>query len=449
MAIRKYRRKWGALDSPVRPSNPLSAAARRVCGRSTSALAVFVYLVIGVPGQAWLDAGQIPSENPGGLLYSVTHLHAAAYVVLFLIFLLSMANLFLQYGADVFWRPFTSLLGLVRKSADEVSDRPVLKGLQEGRLSRGASGRRKSRYYPAQHHVEGSEAVAPVRKLADHVSAKPPTPMDGINHPLPPLSPQPKQTAGTPRLGKGTPDARSAADFKFSCAVDVPTRQEVERREKTSLLVSGAVLGPDGKGISSVIVYLADADGNRVGQSCRSMPDTGEFKVLVNEPGKYVVKGYKRGLIMESQDALWVPIESGKVEGFNFRMVPEGCLVKGQLVSSSSGEALSGYEVRCTCPKREYARSARTDGNGSFGIHGVPVNSECYLEVLDGHGAVLMRSTRFQTVQKKEHHVDIRLSELLDPVIAEPAHRTDHGQTESSDPESAPSPSPSHPSSGP
>ncbi len=75
-------------------------------------------------------------------------------------------------------------------------------------------------------------------------------------------------------------------EFKFASAVDVPTAEELMRREKEQMVVSGAVTDASGKGMGSVIVYLTDLEGNRVGQSCRSAPETGEFKVLINEPGK-------------------------------------------------------------------------------------------------------------------------------------------------------------------
>jgi len=198
-------------------------------------------------------------------------------------------------------------------------------------------------------------------------------------------------------------------EFKFSSAVDVPSREEVERREKTQLVVSGAVHGPDGKGMSSVIVYLTDTTGNRVGQSCRSMPETGEFKVLIGEPGQYVLRGYKRGFVMEVSEPVLLPIESGKIEGYNFRMIPEGCLVSGKLVASDTGEELAGYEVTCACATSESVRTAITDSTGQFRIQGVPAKLECYLEISDHDGNLLMRSSPFQTVQKKEHYVEIRI----------------------------------------
>ena len=73
--------------------------------------------------------------------------------------------------------------------------------------------------------------------------------------------------------------------------------------------------------MASVIVYLTDEEGNRVGQSCRSMPDTGEFKVQVNHPGRYQLHGYKRGFVMGEGEPVLLPIESGKIEGFNLHMI--------------------------------------------------------------------------------------------------------------------------------
>lgn len=363
-----------------------------------------------------LLAGQtIPGEGQAGLFFTVTHLHPAAYFVLFLVFLLSVANLVFQYGISRLTRPVSFLFSFLRGTSDAYEGPPVLKGLHRSRIrtsvpeTGGYTGRASGSL------ATRDEAVISVRKVTKTVQTPSvtvtPTPLEGVNHALPDLTDLPSRQAGSPRVKGPHPDRKtSATEFKFSSAVDVPTPEEVERRERTHLVISGSVLGPDGKGIPSVIVYLTDEEGNRVGQSCRSMPDTGEFKVLINEPGKYRLYGYKRGYVMEEGAPPPLPIESGKIEGFNFRMIPEGCVVFGRVVREDTGKGLPEHEVSCVCRADNYSRSCRTNIEGEFRISGVPVNSECFLEVR-GEGGVLRTTTdTFQTVQKRELYSEIRVA---------------------------------------
>lgn len=364
----------------------------------------------------WLATGPIPGEDRVGFFFTLTHLHPAAYGLLFIIFLLSMANLLFQYGAEFFLKPIDFLLSLIGKPSHGAPARPVLKGLKLSSLNGSDQTRQRMRPSSGRRPSDGSEVVAQVRKTTSSgPRTKPPTPLDGVNHRLPQFPSRTSPAAGAPRVSHARPETKAPMEFKFSSAVDVPSREEIERREKTQLVVSGTVLGPDGKGMSSVIVYLTDTTGNRVGQSCRSMPDTGEFKVLIGEPGQYVLRGYKRGFVMERAEPVRLPIESGKIEGYNFRMIPEGCLVSGKLVASHIGEELAGYEVKCACKTSESARTAITDSTGQFRIQGVPAKMECCLEISDQDGNLLMRSSPFQTVQKKEHYVEIRLPKPYEP----------------------------------
>lgn len=374
--------------------------------------AILLVFCLGATAEAWSAGGAIPGEDGVGLFYAVTHMHAAAYVLLFFVFLLSLANLLVQYGAGMFRRPISSIISIVRKPAHDIPPRQVLRGLKHSSLHGASESRRRKPLLPTRHRVEGSEAVGPVRYGAGRPSsAKPPTPLDGVNHPLPQFPSPAAGIAGSPRVGQGKPGSKAASEFKFSSAVDIPSREEIERREKTQLLVSGVVQGPDGKGMSSVIVYLTDAEGKRVGQSCRSATDTGEFRVLINEPGRYALKGYKRGFVMESSEPLQLPIESGKIEGYSFKMIPEGSVVSGRLLHAGTGEVLVGYEVRCACKAPECVQACHTNAMGQFRIQGAPVNSECCFEVLTGEGALLMRSAPFRTGEKKELSVEIRLPE--------------------------------------
>ncbi len=359
---------------------------------------------------------RIPGEGQTGLIYTVTHLHPAAYVILFLVFLLSAANLVVQFGLARLVRPVTSLVSIFRRDSDVSKIPPVLKGLQRSRIGTARPETDGRARRSSANFVPRDEAVIAVQKPVKSVQKSPatvmPTPLEGVNHALPKLTDPSSRQSGAPRVSGSHPDRKvPSSEFRFSSAVDVPTPEEVERREKTQLTVTGSVLGPDGKGISSVIVFLTDEEGNRVGQSCRTMPETGEFKVLINEPGKYRLNGYKRGFLMDLSEPPQIPIESGKIEGFNIRMMPEGCFVSGRVVRGDAGAGIPGYEVSCVCRAHNYSRSAGTGSDGHFRISGVPVNSECFLEVRGGKGDLLTTTDTFQTVQKKEMYSEIRIAD--------------------------------------
>jgi len=364
----------------------------------------------------------IPGEGQAGLFYTMTHLHPAAYFILFLVFVLSVANLVFQFGISRFTRPVSFVFSFFRGASDDYDGPPVLKGLQRSRIRTSAPEPDRHVRRTTRNLVPRDEAVISVRKVTKAVETPSatvtPTPLEGVNHALPNLTELPSRQAGSPRVKSSQPDQKtSASEFKFSTAVDVPTPEEVERRERTHLVVSGSVLGADGKGIPSVIVYLTDGAGNRVGQSCRSMPETGEFKVLINEPGKYRIYGYKRGFVMEQGEPPQLPIESGKIEGFNFRMIPEGCVVLGRVVREPGGEGLPGHEVSCICRADNYSRSSRTNADGEFRISGVPVNSKCFLEVRGEARDLRTTTDTFQTVQKRELYSEIKVA---DPVPESP-----------------------------
>ena len=63
--------------------------------------------------------------------------------------------------------------------------------------------------------------------------------------------------------------------------------------------------------------------------------------------------------------------------------------------------------MTCSCRAKDYARSGRTDTEGRFRLTGIPINSECYLEVVRHDGIVMVRSNSFETVQRKEIHQDL------------------------------------------
>lgn len=367
---------------------------KEVRENSRTAKNLFISFCVLVIPYLWAGlsySATLPGETSPGFLYMITHLHPATYLILFLIFALSAANLIFQRYITLSSRP----LLIVSKLFMHLGQRKKMK-----RRPMADPGRPEIYDRPAQDSILAVRKVG--KEARENTDTTIRTPLEGVNHPLPKFDSSP----GTPRIvqkqSEKTPKSASQ-EFKFASAVDVPSLEEQERREREQLVVSGTVKGPDGKGIESVIVYLTDPDGNRAGQSCRTMPNTGKFRVLINDPGTYVLNGYKRGFIMENTDPLVLPIESGKIEGFTMRMIPEGCVVQGR-VSVTNGTSIdSNLEVNCVCADGRFSRSGRIDAtSGEFRIPGILVNSKCLLEIRDSNGAVLTRSEPFETVQKKE-----------------------------------------------
>ncbi len=351
-------------------------------------------------------ASAIPGEGQHGFFYKVTHLHPVVYFILFLIAVLSLINLVVQGWLPIRLWPHSHF--------ETPSTRMGSRGAHAAakhRLERESPGlRTKAKLGQASRkplsQEAGAEGIVGVRHVARDsnrsLSANIPTPMEGINHSLPQFASTGETQTGSPRVLEREPDQKPPEqEFRFSSAVDILSQQEMERRGKEQLVVSGTVKGPDGQGIQAVMVYLTDQAGNRVGQSSRSARDTGEFKVLVNEPGRYALNAYKRGFIMEINESLILPIESGKIEGFNFRMIPEGCLVYGRVLVEGEMVDVPDLEVRCICADGAFARSDRTDQGGEFKISGVPLVSKCCIEVCGTGGEVLRVRLRSKPFTRK------------------------------------------------
>jgi hypothetical protein len=341
-----------------------------------------------------------PIDQPSGIFHNLTHLHPIAYVILTIIFLLSVLNLVFQgFITSETW-PIPVIMFYLEKRG----------GLE----SRGIRGLNKQKKKPGSvkpgNYEDGVVGVRRIDRSGESiVKTRIATPLDGINHRLPQFGSSMNAQTGAPRiLDSKTPNKQPITEFKFTSAVDIPTSEELERREKEQLSVSGIVKSHDGAGLGSVIVYLADENGNRVGQSCRSNPQTGEFKVLINEPGAYTIGGYKRGFVMENRDPLVLPVRSGRLDGFSFSMLPEGCTVQGRVYVMPDSKPVANLEVSCICGNGELARSGVTNAAGEFRISGVIQNSKCFLEIVE-NGSVVARSQSFETVQKREIIKDIIL----------------------------------------
>lgn len=410
---------------PIEMIVPTRNQRLREVGSCTSLL----FVLTSVPTLCCAAQG-VPGEAKGSFFHTVTHLHPLVYVILSVIFILSAINLIAQGWLSGTRSPFFVFFQLWGRLWGGAAGTTVLRGLKSRKLEQGQKRRsaiEKAYRYGGQPM---EDSVVSVRRLsnvaAQNARASIPTPLDGVNHPLPELTSQMVSGTGAPRIVESKTESKPpATEFKFTSAVDLPSPEEIERREKTQMVVSGCVRDLEGKGIGSVIVYLTDEQGNRLGQSCRSAPDTGEFKVLAAEAGKYRLGGYKRGYVMENVDPIPLPIEAGKIEQFNFVMRAEGCEVRGKVLVDPGGQTLAGYEVKCDCRRDDFTRSDYTNGEGEFQILGVPLDSECTLSLLKPDGTLVSRSEPFQTVQKKEIYREIRVTFAEAPTPEAPSASED------------------------
>jgi len=409
-------RKLGKFQ-PLAPRHSISFSSflripREPRGTLLTTVSLFLFMilldVLLLCGPA--AAAQVPGESQTGILYALTHLHPIAYIILFVIVVLAAVNLAYQ---GHFARGRTALAMILhRESAPAVTDdsrpettvRPAIQPRPRRKNSqpRSASGEN-------EQNQEG--LVGPARTVRSPMAtvARQPTPLDGINHTLPVFSS--RGGNGVAVTDKAPDKPTPSTEFRFTSAVEVPPPDEIQRREREQLVVTGAVCGPDGKGLGAVIVYLADDQGNRVGQSCRSLPETGEFKVHVNSPGQYVLHGYKRGFVEDLLVSAPLPVESGKIEGYMLRMVPEGCTIHGRVLLADpelSGSA--GMEVRCVCKDGAVGGSVSTDDAGQFRIFGVSSEAVCHLEVRNANGEVLHCSEKFETAGHKDLRLEVAIS---------------------------------------
>lgn len=348
----------------------------------------------------------IPGKERSGLFYAITHLPLFVYGILFLIFCLSTINLLLQIKLGGDWP--ARLLALLYEKG--ITIRPV------GSLSRKSGYRHDSRGQGTHKTTTGPRnngvvAVRTITKDGYQSTLFPPNPLDGTNHRLPKFGLMMEQrSVEVPSFGKDDPKSSTVREFRLPSAVDVPSQEELERREKQRLVVSGSVIGPDGKPLESADVYLTDVDGNKIGQSCHSNAESGFFKVLVHEAGTYQLHAYKRGYAMAGDNPTPVPVKSGRVDGFVVNLVSQGCLIQGRAILEDRNSPLPYLEIKCICRSKGFVGTSRTDDGGNFSLSNVPMNSECYLEAIDQSGNILAKTNGFETVQKKQLFKDIRIS---------------------------------------
>jgi len=388
-----------------------TAARGLFLGRALGAIFIFC-ISFAPPG---FCAQSVPGEDNVGWFHGITHMHPLAYVLCILILALSIVNIWFQsrysiqrIGAVSFWGSLKDIFGGSSFFSYEKS-----RGSQNSARKTVRDGKRRRSFRTGIEAVVPSEVVGVPRisrsPESRELSASIPTPLDGINHSLPEFSEirdaVNEERENDPALKKTS----RQVDFRFSSAVDFPTPEEMERRDQQQLTVSGFVKGIDGKALPSVLVYLTDLEGNRQGQSCRTLPDTGEYKVIAGEPGRYLLKAYKRGMIMEERESISLPLESGKLEGVHFRMIPDGCVVKGGVRVRGTDRPVPNTVVRCLSRLGDYSGDSFTDDDGNFTIVGVPPNCECFVEVIGNSGEKVHVSENFETVQRPVVELTIKI----------------------------------------
>jgi hypothetical protein len=369
------------------------------------AMAFFLLVVTALWAPICDAATDLADDNPAGFLYALTHLHPIAYLILLLIFVLSVVNLASQGLISSKRWPISLLRDRWRKIGKKVFARRTAGGPARGSGATAAHGGGLSPR-EAESSVVQVRAQAKKEGVPDEVGI--PTPLDGINHPMPHFAPRGQaQVDVTPVTGPVSAEIFTPKVFKVQSAVDVIGAEERERREKKQLVVSGSVTDERGEGIGSVIVYLTDESGQRHGQSCRTRTETGDFKVIADKPGRYLLHTYKRGYTQENERPLALPAEAGRIAGLNVTMIPELCSVEGQVVDEVSGVPMAGVRVNCVCRGDLFSCSGTTDAEGEFLLTGIPINSECQLQVIGPDNRVLGWSLPFETVQKKIIHQDV------------------------------------------
>ncbi len=419
---------------------------------TTTSISVHLALLATVipPNLLWGAPTVQPEYHDPGWLYSATHLPPVIYVVLFFIFLLSMFNLAFQN--QLLFR-MTSLArlkfwGSTPRQGDD-SGAFIKSFDQKGRQKnfRGAIRGPESYRMSKETLQEGIVSVRPAAQvIQEKHSDFMPTPLDGEDHPIPEFGATSKPKSNSLKQGDiEKENSIVTKEFKFSSAVDLPSPEEIERREREKIVVTGRVLDSESHGLATAVVYLVDRDGNKIGQSCRTNSENGSFRVQANQSGACSINVYKRGYVMNADQPVALSAKSGKITGVDIHMIPEGCLIHGKVLSEEDLNPIPDLVVNCACRSEQFKSSSITDSNGAFQTVGAPLNTECVIQVMTPDGKILLNSKPFETVQKKQIFMEFKVknsdNDLLKPSTENQNHDVEEVAVLKSDLEPAIQPS--------
>ncbi len=377
------------------------------------AIALQIIIIIAIiAGSQVLAADLAPGEENTGFFYYLTHLRPGAYVVLFLIFMLSIGNLYYQYitpgGALYYGSPPSSNESAENEDQNELDD-------YETEYDREILDRMDSLNREA-------DTIVAVRKIfpGEGKESEPdqPTPLDGVDHPLPSFTIKiDGANQGARHMEQEETkevDEDSGAfkpHFRFASMIDpdsVEPRDQIAREE---LQVYGFVLERNDEPVPGALVFLIDREGNRIGQSSRSQPGTGEFTALAQEPGKYRLNAHKRGMRLLDKEPIELEKTSGTIEGLVVRMIEEGCKIKGRIVQKFEGDldSMVRLQVVCKAGPSGFVRSVRPAQDGYYSIIGAPESDSCVLELLDSDGNMITRTEPFETYDGGEVNLEFEL----------------------------------------
>ncbi len=170
---------------------------------------IFLILLLSSISPALCPASPpIPGETQPGVIYILTHLHPAAYFILFLIFLLSLANLAAHGFIPAKFRWLRRIVGFVGRFEKTILRTVKLQGFGSKKREPATAGS-----VPVMRAREPESSVLGVRKRPNrsrHGTGRPVlTPLDGINHPMPRFAS--RVAAPVPR--KTAPERRQHHDF--------------------------------------------------------------------------------------------------------------------------------------------------------------------------------------------------------------------------------------------
>jgi hypothetical protein len=369
---------------------------------------------------AWPSAGLAQDLAPGeeniGILYYMTHLHPAAYFILFLIFLLSVANLYYQYvtpGGVLHPEPYS-------EEEDRDDDSQGMDALENSDLEydQGAYARLDSLEMPA-------ETVVAVRKFSPEEADGPgdnfPTPLEGVDHPLPAFSEtqasiapaQGEPPKDEPQTAPRVDDGSFQPQFVFTSMASLDLDEESLVENEEELRVTGFVIGPDDEPVPGVLVFLINEEGKRIGQSSRSQPGAGAFSAMAQEPGNYRLNAHKRGMRLVDRGPIDLAQTSGVIEDVVLRMVEEGCHVKGRIIKNveTDLDSLVRLQITCKVAGAGFVRTVRPAQDGSYSIPGTPESDSCVLELRDQAGNVITSTDPFETIDGGEVNLEFELIE--------------------------------------